>query len=61
MAVEDPGQLTVTCDRCDKSQDFDTTEYCGDPPSWGVDDSTLEEEGWTIEGSETFCPECSEE
>lgn len=60
MPVQDPGTIVVTCDECDKETEMDTTEYAGDPPSWGVDPTTLEQNGWTLEGSETFCPECSE-
>lgn len=62
MAVQDPGTLTVECDGCGKTADMDTTEYCGDPSSWGVDDQTLEDNDWSRgDGDETFCPDCSED
>jgi hypothetical protein len=61
MGVEDPGLLVVTCDGCGHSDDFDTTEYAGDPASWGVDISTLEAVGWTRIGDEVLCPTCKEE
>lgn len=61
MAVEDPGTLQVTCDGCGKQEDMDTTEYGGDPPSWGVDSSTIEQNGWTVSGNSTYCPDCKDE
>jgi hypothetical protein len=58
VAVEDPGQLQVVCDSCGEEEMMDTTQYAGDPPTWGVDSSTLDENGWTSEGGETFCKDC---
>lgn len=59
MAVEDPGFLVVICDRCEESVGMETTTYAGSPDTWGVDDETLEAEGWTRQDGETYCPECS--
>lgn len=61
MAVEDPGMLTITCDECGDTDEVETTGYVGNPASWGVEDETLEEAGWTRIGDETFCPKCSKE
>lgn len=59
MAVEDPGTLQVVCDECGKEEDMDTTQYAGEPPTFGVSDETLEENGWTREGADTYCKKCS--
>lgn len=61
MAVHDPGQLTVECDRCGHEEDMDTTEYAGQPPSWGIDDETLTHNGWLEAGGEYLCPNCAAE
>lgn len=61
MAVEDPGTLTVTCDECGEAMEMNTTEYAGGQATFGVDVDTLSEHGWSIAGSSTFCPKCSEE
>lgn len=61
MAVEDPGELQVTCDECGAEMQMATTSYCGSPNTFGVDEATLQEHGWTSEGDSTFCPKCSEE
>jgi hypothetical protein len=58
MAVEDPGELQVTCDDCGEDTMMDTTQYAGGIPSWGVDDSTIEANGWLLVETETFCPKC---
>lgn len=60
MAVEDPGELTVTCDQCGETMEMATTAYAGDGTTYGVDDDTLEENGWTRDGDATMCPECQE-
>ena len=61
MAVEDPGTLTVTCDECGDTKEMDTTAYCGSPSSFGVDDTTLEENGWDEIDGMILCPKCIEE
>ena len=60
MAVQCP-EFVVECDLCCECVTMEGTEYAGDPPTWGVDASTLEEYGWTKEGDETYCKECSGE
>lgn len=60
MGVHSPGQLTVQCDRCEREEDMDVTEYAGQPESWGVDDATVEENGWLLVGGEYLCPDCAE-
>lgn len=61
MAVNGPGTLSVECDGCGEEKDFDVTEFAGSPPSWGVDETTLEQDGWSTDDSETFCPACTKE
>lgn len=66
MSVEDPGQLLVTCDGgdhkdCVGQTEMDTTQYAGDPPSWGIDESTLDQNGWLVDGDQTYCPKCRKE
>lgn len=68
MAVEDPGSygsafdgtFTVVCDDCGEEADVPATEYAGDPSSWGVEDSSLLEIGWTRCGNTVYCPDCSD-
>lgn len=60
MSVEDPGEFTVTCDKCDESITLASTQYAGDPATWGVDDAELEDAGWVREGDETYCPGCKD-
>lgn len=59
MAVEDPGTLTVTCDECGEQDEFETTEFAGDPASFGVEDHSLEQKGWKRDGGTTFCKDCA--
>jgi hypothetical protein len=61
MGVQDPGSLTVQCDRCEREEEMDTTAYCGDPESFGVDDSTIQEKGWLKTAGEILCPDCAKE
>ncbi len=58
MAVEDPGELQVTCDECGEEASMPTTEYVGSPPSWGVDESTIAEHNWEVRDTEILCPKC---
>ncbi len=60
MSIEGPTELTGTCDICGSTEQFDVTEYCGDPVAWGVDDSTIKEKGWKEVEGELFCPDCLE-
>lgn len=62
MAVEDPGTFTVTCDDCSETVEADSTEYAGDPRTWGVDEETLEALGWAVVygTGETYCPDCKD-
>jgi hypothetical protein len=59
MAVEDPVTMDVTCDDCGESMSMDTTSFSGDPVTYGVTAETIEENGWTEDGGETFCPKCA--
>lgn len=59
MGVEEPGVFTVTCDTCGKTEEMAATVYADN--TFGVDDSTIREEGWTGDSEECYCPECSEE
>ncbi len=61
MAVEDPGTLLVTCDRCQVQTEMSTTEYKGHPPTWGVSDATFDEHGWFRSHDLTYCPQCEGE
>jgi hypothetical protein len=66
MSVQDPGMLMVECDGqdsddCDGEMDMNTTQYVGSPPSWGVSEETLEENGWLLDGDQTYCPKCRKE
>jgi hypothetical protein len=58
MAVEPPSDFDVMCDGCEKIEPFAVTEYCGQPESWGVDDTTLQEQGWGRRDGEIFCADC---
>jgi hypothetical protein len=60
MSVDPGGTFSVECDNCGESKDFDITEYCGDPPTWGIDSDTLALEGWAYDGGEVFCKDCLE-
>lgn len=61
MAIHDPGTLMAECDRCNRTEEFDTTEYAGTPESWGIDDSTLEQSLWSRRSGEVLCPDCGKE
>lgn len=56
-----PTQCEVECDGCGESQSFELTEYGGDPTTVGLDDATLEDEGWVRRSGDVLCPECAEE
>lgn len=58
MPVEGCADFEVTCDRCGKTIEVDSTEYAGEPTSWGVDDDDLNAVGWIREGTATYCPNC---
>ncbi len=60
MAVEDPGEFTVTCDICGATIQADSTAYCGSPASYGVEETTLEDLDWSCVDGETFCPKCKD-
>lgn len=53
--------ITVECDNCGEEETIEPIEYCGDPPSWGIDDETLKQHGWERDGGEIFCKMCREE
>lgn len=62
MPVEDPGVLDVTCDRCGVTEPMDTTEFAGNPSTWGIDDVTIEGNGWVRSYGDdcTYCPKCKD-
>lgn len=61
MAFEGPGTITVVCDECGETIEAEAQEYCGDPITWGVDDSAIEEAGWIIDENCHYCRECAEQ
>jgi len=44
-----------------KSREVESTEYVGDPPTYGVDDDSLAAIGWDRVNGEIFCETCLEE
>lgn len=64
MSIEDPGELTVTCDDCGEDISAATTEYSdgegGTGGLFGVDSGNLESLGWLKIGDSTFCPKCKD-
>lgn len=58
--IDFPSTAVMTCDGCGEEAVVDLTEYGGDPPVVGVDDSTITDLGWLEEDGEHFCPECRE-
>jgi hypothetical protein len=56
--INGPTEISIECDKCGEEKDFVTTEYAGTPQSWGVDPSTLTEEGWEESSGEHYCPKC---
>lgn len=63
MSVEDPGELTVTCDECGNETIDVATEQTSDAglPTFGIDREALTDAGWKIEGSDLICPDCQTE
>jgi ribosomal protein S27E len=57
--------IHIECDNC--GTEFDDPdgameEICnGNSPAVSVSDSALEQNGWSINGSEVKCPDCKEE
>jgi hypothetical protein len=61
MGVEFPETMEVHCDDCGESEDMPVTPFTGDPATCGISHETLEEHGWTYEGTDTYCQKCSKE
>ncbi len=61
MAVEDPCGISVVCDECGEETTMDTTEYVGNPKTFGVSEETIEENGWLLVDGQTYCPKCRKE
>lgn len=57
--IDLPTEATVTCDECGEEVTVELSEYVGEPPTVGVDPSSLEEIGWVDDGGSQFCPECA--
>ena len=43
--IDLPTEVTVTCDECGEEVTVELSEYAGEPPTVGVDPSSLEEIG----------------
>jgi formylmethanofuran dehydrogenase subunit E len=56
MGILDPDDFTVECDECGEQKQFSSTEYVG--KLFGVDEKTLDEEGWEEKDGQILCPSC---
>jgi hypothetical protein len=57
MAVQFPEGMEVICDQCGDDTMMEVASFMGN--MCGVDNETLESYGWTHDGEDTYCPECS--
>lgn len=63
--IRGPETIDVVCDACGVEDELRTTEYQPLPLSnpvfrtFGIDPSTLQSEGWLVEGEKLFCPRCA--
>lgn len=61
MPVELPEEATLTCDGCGEEETVTMTHYAGDPPTVGVDDTDITTAGWSRDGDEVYCADCTAE
>ena len=60
--INGPTEIEVVCDECANWIMISATEFAGDPPTWGVNDSDIETENWSITDEGThLCEDCTEE